>query len=84
MDTIEPGLYVHSKGGRYRVLFTATHSETLKPMVVYMSMETGEVWVRPAEMWDEVVEWPDGTHQARFMKAEEVYVRHSISTNIAG
>jgi hypothetical protein len=84
MENVAPGLYEHYKGGRYRVLFTGTHSETLEPMTVYMSMETGEVWVRPEAMWAEAIEWYDGIKRPRFIKVEEALVRHSISSNIAG
>jgi len=82
MDTVQPGLYVHYKGGRYRALFTATHSETLVPLVIYMSMETGEIFARPDFMWNETVQWPDGP-RARFMLTKNVFVRHSISSNEA-
>ncbi len=53
----KPGLYRHYKGNEYRVLGLARHSETLAPLVVYQALygERG-TWVRPAEMWSEVVE----------------------------
>ena len=56
MNEIRPGLYRHFKGKEYRVLFTATHSETLEPMVVYQALygQRG-IWVRPAAMWNETV-----------------------------
>jgi len=55
---IEPGFYRHFKGNRYEVLFTATNSETLEEMVVYKAMYGEEkVWVRPASMWNDVVEY---------------------------
>ena len=51
------GRYRHFKGNEYEVLFTAKHSETLEEMVVYKALYgAGEVWVRPAEMWNETVE----------------------------
>jgi hypothetical protein len=52
-----PGLYRHYKGNEYRVLGLARHSETLAPLVVYQALygERG-TWVRPAEMWSEIVE----------------------------
>ena len=53
----KPGeLYRHFKGKEYRVLYTATHSETLEPMVVYQALygQRG-IWVRPAAMWNETV-----------------------------
>ena len=56
MNEIRPGLYRHFKGKDYRVLYTATHSETLEPMVVYQALygQRG-IWVRPAAMWNETV-----------------------------
>ena len=58
MNEIKPGRYHHFKGNEYEVLFTATHSETLEPMVVYRALYGEQsVWVRPVKMWDEVVAW---------------------------
>ena len=56
MNEIRPGLYRHFEGKEYRVLYTATHSETLEPMVVYQALygQRG-IWVRPAAMWNETV-----------------------------
>lgn len=56
MNEIRPGLYRHFKGNEYRVLYTATHSETLEPMVVYQALygQRG-IWVRPTAMWNETV-----------------------------
>ncbi len=51
-----PGRYRHYKGGEYRVVGLARHSETLEPLVVYQALygEYG-LWVRPAAMWVETV-----------------------------
>lgn len=67
MDTIKPGLYRHFKGNEYRVLYNATHSETLERMVVYQALygERG-IWVRPAAMWNEPIE-RDGYSGPRFL-----------------
>lgn len=66
METIKLGKYRHFKGNEYEVLFIASHSETLEPMVVYRALygEHG-VWVRPASMWNETVQ-RDGKMYKRF------------------
>ena len=56
-EAIRPGIYRHFKGNRYRVLFTARHSETEEELVVYQALYgEGGCWVRPAAMWSEQVE----------------------------
>jgi len=68
---VEPGLYRHFKGGRYRVIGTARHSETLEELVVYQSLsDPSLLWVRPAAMWNELVE-RDGAVFRRFTRLPE-------------
>lgn len=69
-ETLRPGRYRHFKGKEYELLFLATHSETLEPMVVYRALygERG-VWVRPAAMWSELVE-RDSYRGPRFTPVE--------------
>ena len=56
-DEPKPGLYRHYKGGEYRVLGLARHSETLEPLVVYQALYgAGGLWVRPAGMFIETIE----------------------------
>ena len=66
MEEIKLGKYRHFKGNEYEVLYLARHSETLEEMVVYRALygEHG-VWVRPANMWNEIVD-RDGIKQKRF------------------
>ena len=54
---IKLGKYRHFKGNEYEVIGIARHSETLEEMVVYRALygDAG-IWVRPAEMWNEIVE----------------------------
>ena len=55
--SISPGRYRHFKGNEYEVIGIARHSETEEPMVVYKALYgEGGVWVRPAEMWNEIIE----------------------------
>ena len=56
MVEIKKGKYRHFKGNEYEVLFTARHSETCETLVVYKALYgNGEIWARPAEMWNEKV-----------------------------
>lgn len=64
---IQPGqIWRHFKGGVYRVLYLAKHSETGEELVIYTKNDSGgTVWARPASMWLETVE-RDGKRQPRF------------------
>ena len=65
---IPVGKYRHFKGNEYEVLYIARHSETGMPLVVYKALYgNGDVWVRPADMWNETVE-RDGKTFKRFEK----------------
>lgn len=71
LPSLQPGRYRHFKGNEYELLYVARHSETLEPMVVYRALygERG-VWVRPAAMWNELVE-RDGYRGPRFAPVPE-------------
>ena len=57
MDKIKLGKYRHYKGNEYEVIGIANHSETLEKMVVYKALYgEKEIWVRPASMWNDLVE----------------------------
>lgn len=56
MSEIKLGKYRHFKGNEYEVIGIANHSETLEKMVVYRALYgEKEIWVRPAEMWNEEI-----------------------------
>ena len=66
MNSIKKGRYRHFKGGEYRVIGIARHSETLEEMAVYEALYgEGGLWVRPASMWNEEIE-RDGKKFKRF------------------
>lgn len=68
---LQKGKYRHFKGGEYELLYIAKHSETQEETVVYRALYgAGEVWVRPAYMWEELVEY-NGKTQPRFQKIED-------------
>lgn len=63
---IKTGKYKHYKGNYYEVLFVAKHSENQEDMVVYRALYgNNQIWVRPARMWNEIVEI-DGNKVSRF------------------
>ena len=66
MSEIRIGKYRHFKGNEYEVLYIARHSETEEEMVVYRALygDFG-IWVRPASMWNEIIE-RDGKKMQRF------------------
>ena len=64
-----PGLYRHFKGHLYRVLGTGRHSETQEEYVIYMSVSTGEIWLRPYDMFMSKVDrekYPNVEQEYRF------------------
>lgn len=63
---LKTGLYRHFKGNLYRVIGTATHSETQEELVVYIPQYgEGKMWVRPLENFlsEKII---DGRPVARF------------------
>lgn len=77
------GVYRHFKGNLYQLLDVARHSETGEKMVIYRALygERG-LWVRPAAMWDEVIE-RDGRQYRRFtyVADDEVTARKLLDAN---
>ena len=69
---LQVGIYKHFKGREYQVIGVAKHSETLEELVVYKSLENGELWVRPLSMFTQEVE-ANGQKQPRF-----VFVRENV------
>ena len=77
------GVYRHFKGNLYQLLDVARHSETGEKMVIYRALygERG-LWVRPATMWDEVIE-RDGRQYRRFtyVADDEATARKLLDAN---
>ena len=71
MKKIEIGaIYKHYKGTKVKVLWEGFHSETLEPVVIYMHLEDGVVWVRPKKMFLENVKI-NNRKIARFQKVNQ-------------
>lgn len=58
--------YRHYKGGLYKVITMATHSETQEPLVIYKSLLFGSIYARPLSMWFDLVEDFQGYATTRF------------------
>jgi hypothetical protein len=66
---IKPGWYKHFKGGVYKVLGTAKHTETLEEYVLYIHKcddNPDGYWVRPKEMFLGNKELENGKNVKRF------------------
>jgi hypothetical protein len=50
------GTYRHFKGGLYKLLGVALHSETKEKLAIYKRIGTNKLWARPLKMFMEVVE----------------------------
>lgn len=64
------GLYQHYKGGRYRVIGTARHTEHEGELVIYQGAR-GELWARPRAMFEGRVTLADGREVRRFAPVEK-------------
>lgn len=70
MEEIKIGKYRHFKGNEYQVLYIGKDSETCEDVVVYQALYgEGEIWVRPAKMWNETIV-RDGKEYKRFTLIE--------------
>jgi hypothetical protein len=71
MNDIKPGIYKHYKNKNYKVICEATHSETREKVVVYQCLyDDYSIWVRPKEMFTELVE-VEGMQVPRFAFVSE-------------
>ena len=69
-EEITPGKYRHFKGNEYEVVGFAKDSETTEKMVIYRALYGDhELWVRPYEMFREIIE-RDGKKIRRFERIE--------------
>lgn len=64
-------LYRHYKGGLYRLIGEGRHTETNESLVIYVSVETGKLWVRPSDMFYGVVDLEGGHVVPRFAEVDD-------------
>lgn len=60
---VDIGFYKHYKGGVYKVIGTSTHAETEEKLVLYIDANSGELWSRPENMWE------DEVYVSRFLRS---------------
>jgi len=68
-DILIGRIYHHFKGHDAKVLNIALHTETEEKMVVYEHLDTGQIWVRPYEMFNSKVDknkYPNVKQEYRF------------------
>ena len=61
--------YRHFKGTIMEVIAIAKHSETLEDMVIYKHLEDEQIWAKPMDMFNSLVDkekYPDVTQEYRF------------------
>ena len=66
--------YRHFKGNRVEVLNIAKHTETMEEMVIYKHLGTDEIWARPYDMFNSLVDkekYPDVTQKYRFEEVDD-------------
>ncbi len=55
-EIVVGAVYQHYRGGLYRVIAIATHSETKEPLVVYRdASDYSKVWARPLAMFNDTL-----------------------------
>ena len=62
----------HYKGGNYKIITLAKHSETTEPLVIYQSISFGSIYARPLSMWEDTVENKRGGIEPRFVKMSSI------------
>ena len=71
----EGELYRHFKGGLYRIVTIAQHTDDLEGLVIYRSEDDpSKVWARPVVNFMspvDKVKYPDAVQEMRFEKVEE-------------
>ena len=58
MDIEIDEIYQHYKGGIYKVIALAKHTESLEELVVYQAMYGNQdIWCRPISMWNDDIDY---------------------------
>ncbi len=66
--------YKHFKGHIVKVLCIAKNTETLEKEVVYQHLGSSDIWARPYDMFNSLVDknkYPDVTQKYRFEEIDE-------------
>ena len=63
------GMYRHYKGGKYKVLHEAVHSENMEHLVIYQNLADETIWARPKHEFLENI-MVEGKEIERFKKVD--------------
>lgn len=66
--------YKHFKGHIVKVISIAKHTETEEMLVIYEHTETNDIWARPYDMFNSLVEkekYPNVEQEYRFEEVDE-------------
>ena len=67
-------IYRHFKGQLMEVLYIAKHSETMEDLVIYKHLDTNDIWARPYDMFNSLVDkekYPDVEQEYRLESVDE-------------
>lgn len=67
LTQVTAGRYRHFKGNEYEVIGVGKHTETNEKYVIYIDVSTNKFWIRPYEMFIELVNY-NGEIKRRFDK----------------
>ena len=49
-------IYKHYKGNIYKIIALGKDSETCDDVIIYQSQANGDIWVRPRNMWNNIID----------------------------
>ena len=67
-------VYKHFKGNVIKVIAIAKNTETMEDLVIYEHQITKEIWARPYDMFNSLVDkekYPDVEQEYRFEEVDE-------------
>lgn len=75
MRKLKTGTYKHFKGGLYKVISFARHTETDEVLVIYKGLTNSIIYARPYDMFNSKVDkekYPEVEQEYRFEECEVI------------